>query len=47
MIKLTREQTEQVVRHPDVVPCQGDGVEKTFVIVDADILRQMQESSGS
>lgn len=44
MIKLTREQTEQAVQHPEGVPCQGDGVDKTFVIVDADVMRQMQEA---
>lgn len=42
MIKLTREQTEQAVRHPEGVICQGDGVDKTFVIVDTEVLQQMQ-----
>jgi len=44
MIKLTREQTEQVVRHPNGVECLGDGTEKTFVIMDAEILRHMQHT---
>ncbi len=44
MIKLTREQTEQAVQHPEGVPCQGDGVDKTFVIIDADVMQQMQEA---
>jgi predicted transcriptional regulator len=44
MIKLTREQTEQAVQHPEGVSCQGDGVDQTFVIVDADVMRQMQEA---
>lgn len=44
MIKLTREQTEQVVQHPDGVECQGEGTDKVFVIVDAQVLRQMQET---
>lgn len=43
MIKLTREQTEQAVQHPEGVPCQGDGVDTMFVIVDANVLRLMQE----
>ncbi len=44
MIKLTREQTEEAVRNPDGVECQGDGTEKTFVIVDADVLRRMRQT---
>ena len=44
MIKLTREQTEAVIGNPDGVECQGDGTEKTFVIVDADVLRRMRET---
>lgn len=44
MIKLTREQTEQAVQHPEGVPCQGDGVDQAFVIVGADVMRQMQEA---
>ena len=44
MIRLTREQTEQAVQHPDGVPCQGDGVDKMFVIVDADVMEQMREA---
>jgi len=44
MIKLTREQTEEAARHPNGVECQGDGVEKTFVIVDVDVMRQMQDA---
>lgn len=44
MIKLTREQTEEAVRNPDGVECEGDGTEKTFIIVDADVLRRMREA---
>ena len=44
MIKLTRELTEQALQNPDGVQCQGDGVEKMFVIIDADIMSQMQEA---
>ena len=44
MIKLTREQTEQAVQHPEGVRCQGDGVDKTFVIIDADVIQQMQDA---
>lgn len=44
MIKLTREQTEQVIRNPDGVVCQGDGTEKTFIIVDAEILNRLKSS---
>lgn len=44
MIKLTREQTEEATRHPNGVECQGEGVEKTFVIVDVDVMRQMQDT---
>jgi len=44
MIKLTREQTEEAARHPNGVECQGDGIEKTFVIVDVDVMRQMQDA---
>ena len=43
MIKLTREQTEQVVLHPDGVECLGEGTDKTFVIVEAQLLRRMRE----
>ncbi len=42
MIKLTREQTEEAARHPDGVECQGDGTEKTFVILDAEVLRRLR-----
>ncbi len=44
MIKLTREQTEEAVRHPDGVECQGDGTERTFIIMDADVLRRMRNT---
>ncbi len=44
MIKLTREQTEEAARHPDGVECQGDGTEKVFIIMDADVLRQMRNA---
>ena len=42
MIKLTPEQTEQAVQHPAGIECQGDGTEKTFVIVDADVMQRMR-----
>ena len=42
MMKLTPEQTAEVIRHPDGVECQADGSEKTFVIVDADVLSRMR-----
>jgi len=44
MMKLTREQTEAAVGKPDGVECQGDGVEKMFVIVDADVMHQMKDA---
>lgn len=44
MIKLSRELTEQALQHPDGVQCQGDGVDKTFVIIDAEVMLQMQEA---
>ena len=44
MIRLTREQTEEAVRHPDGVECQGDGTEKTFILMDADVVRQMRHA---
>ena len=44
MIKLTREQTEAVVSKPDGVECQGDGTEKTFVILDAEVLQRMRHT---
>jgi len=44
MIKLTREQTEEAVRHPDGIKCQGNGTEKVFVIMDADILQRMRKT---
>lgn len=44
MMKLTPELTQQALRHPDGVQCQGDGVDKTFVIVDAEVMLQMQEA---
>jgi len=43
MMKLTREQTEEAVRNPEGVECEGDGTEKVFIIVDADVLRRMKE----
>jgi len=43
MIKLTREQTERAVQHPFGFRCQGDGIDKIFFIVDAEVLVQMQE----
>lgn len=42
MIKLTPEQAEQLTQHPDGVECQADGSERTFVIVDAVIMRRMR-----
>ncbi len=44
MIRLTREQTEEAARHPNGVECRGEGNEKTFVIVDVDVMRQMQDA---
>lgn len=44
MIRLTREQTEEAVRHPGGVECQGDGTEKTFIIMDADVLHRMRSA---
>ncbi|MEO2017315.1 MAG: hypothetical protein ABGZ53_23410 [Fuerstiella sp.] len=44
MIKLTPEQAEEVFSHPDGVECQADGSNKTFVIVDADVLRRMRSA---
>lgn len=44
MIRLTREQTEEATRHPNGVECQGDGVERRFVIIDVDVMRQMQDA---
>ena len=44
MIRLTRERTEEAIRHLDGVECQGDGTEKTFVIMDADVLRRMRQA---
>ena len=44
MIKLTREQTERAVQQPDGVRCQGDGIDRIFFIVDAEVLVQMQEA---
>lgn len=42
MIKLTPEQSEELVRHPDGVECQAAGTAKTYVIVDADVLQKMR-----
>ncbi|MDB4614172.1 hypothetical protein OAH18_00640 [bacterium] len=44
MIKLNREQTEEAVRNPQGVECQGEGTEKVFVIVDVDVMQRMQEA---
>ncbi|WP_417731746.1 hypothetical protein [Rosistilla oblonga] len=44
MIKLSRELTEQALLHPNGVQCQGDGVDKTFVIIDAEVMLQMREA---
>lgn len=44
MIKLTREQTEEVALHPDGVECQGEGTEKVFILMDADVLRRMRKT---
>ena len=43
-MKLTREQTEEAVRNPEGVECEGDGTEEVFVIVGADVLRRMKEA---
>lgn len=42
MIKLTPEQSEELVRHPDGVECQAEGTARTYVIVDADVLQKMR-----
>lgn len=42
MIKLTPEQSEELVRHPDGVECQAEGTSKTYMIVDADVLQKMR-----
>lgn len=44
MIQLTRKQTEEAIRHPDGVECHGDGTDKTFILMDADIVRQMRHA---
>ena len=38
------EQTEEAARHSDGVECQGDGTEKIFIIMDADVLRLMRNA---
>ena len=43
MIKLTREQTEEAVRNPDGVECQGEGTDKTFILVDAEIMQRFRK----
>ena len=40
MIKLSREQTEEALRNPDGVECEGDGTGKMFVIMDAESVRR-------
>lgn len=47
MIKLTREQIEQAVLHPDGIECEAEGVDQTFVLVDADVMRQMIEAASN
>lgn len=44
MIKLTREQTEAVVQHPDGVECQGDGTNKTYILMDVEVAQRMRKS---
>ena len=44
MLKLSRELTEQALRHPDGIQCQGDGVDKTFFIIDAEVMLLMREA---
>lgn len=44
MLKLTRQLTEQALQHPGGVQCQGDGVDKMFVIIDADVIVEMREA---
>ncbi|MEQ9410953.1 MAG: hypothetical protein RIK87_24795 [Fuerstiella sp.] len=44
MIRLTREQTAEAVRHPDGVECQGDGTDKTFILMDTDVVRQLRHA---
>ena len=47
MIKLTREQVEAASRNPEGVECEGEGTDKVFVIVDAEVMRRMKDSIGS
>ena len=42
MIKLTPEQSEELVRYPDGVEYQAEGTGKMYVIVDADVLQKMR-----
>jgi len=44
MIRLTREQIEEAVRHPDGVECEGEGTEKTFILIDAEVVRRMRQN---
>jgi hypothetical protein len=42
MIRLTREQIEEAARHPDGVACRGEGSDKTFIMMDADVVRRIR-----
>ncbi|MEO2032225.1 MAG: hypothetical protein ABGZ35_09075 [Planctomycetaceae bacterium] len=44
MIKLTPEQTEQAVQYPNGVECQADGTDRTFILMDADVLERMRRA---
>lgn len=44
MIRLTREQTEAVERHPQGVRCEGDGTARTFVLIDEDVMDRLKRA---
>lgn len=47
MIKLTREQVEAAARNPEGLECEGEGTDKVFVIVDAEVMRRMKDAIAS
>ena len=44
MIRLTPEQSKQVLEHPNGVECHAEGSEQTFVIMDADVVQRMRRA---
>ena len=46
MIKLTREQAEAAIECPQGVECHADGMDRTFVLVDSEVMRQMQDTAA-